>query len=663
MFKSSKKISYRRGGRLFSGLVAPSISAIVACGHIGSAMAEETVQQHPEVVVSASRVPLPAKEIGSAVTVITQEELKHRQVRIVSDVLRDVPGVAVSRSGPVGALTQVRIRGAEANQTLVLIDGIEVNNPAGESQFDFGNLLNAEVARIEVLRGPQSALYGSDAIGGVVNIVTKKPEAGFTVNGRGEAGSFATRDGLLNIGYGGERFYLSGTVDRFVTNGISAADENDGNSEADGYDNTTARIKAGLKPFDFLEIDAVGLLVDSDRDDDASAPVVNIIDSDDESESLQRYGLASAKLTLFDGAWEHIGRASYIDTDTDFFDGTGTRIFTAEGEKAKVDYQTNIFLSTPELAEADHTLTFAAEREREEQFTDSPFSEPNSVDVVNYGYVGEYRVGLWNRLFLSGSLRYDDNDDLFDNETTYRGTAAYLHEETGTRLHGSVGRGVKNPTLFELFGSSPTFTGNPDLTAEENFGWDAGVEQSLFGDRVLLDVTYFNNRIDDLIQGAGNTAINLPGTSEIQGVEITASTEPLPGLRLDVAYTFTDGEDADGAELIRRARHIASLNVNYAFEVSERPANVNLNVRYNGEQDDTVFDSFFPVQRRTVTLDNFTLVNLNASYEVYDGVELFARGENLLDDDHEEIFGFGSPGISGFAGIRIKLGPFANASN
>ena len=636
--------------------------AFLAAGQMpGPLMAEEPAQELPEIVVSASRIPLPADEIGSAVTVITEEELKQRQVRIVSDVLRDVPGLAINRTGGVGALTQIRIRGAEGNQTLVLIDGIEVNNPAAGSEFDFANLLNAEIERVEVLRGPQSALYGSDAIGGVINIVTKQPERGVTFTARGEGGSFNTQEGLLGLGYGGEHFYLSGSLNRFVTDGISAAERRNGNGEEDDYDNTTARVKLGFSPVEALEIETVGLLVDSDRDGDAFAAVVNATDSDDQSETLERYGQARAKLTLFDGAWEQVLRASYIDVDRDNFDGTGAKTFASRGEKDKLDYQSSFLFSTPDMAAAEHAVTFAVEREREEQLTDSSFTGRNNVEVENYGYVGEYRLALWDRFFLSGSGRFDDNDRLFDNEVTYRGTAAYLHEETGTRLHGSVGRGVKNPTLFELFGSTSTFTGNPDLEAEEAFGWDLGVEQSFLDDRLIVDVIYFNTGIEDLIQGAANTAVNLPGTSEIQGVEVTAFAEPLPGLQLNAAYTFTDGEDADGQELVRRARHIASFNANYAFELFQRAANVNLGIRYNGKQDDFVFDAAF--NRSTTTLDSFTLISLGLSYEVHDGVEIFARGENLLDDNHQEVFGFGTPGVAGFAGLRIKLGPFADAPN
>ena len=649
----------------------PSCLALIAalgCGQAGMAAAQEvtddaadaTVVTQPEVVVSASRVPVATQEVGSAVTVITAEELGQRQVRIVSDVLRDVPGVAVSRTGPVGALTQVRIRGAEGNQTLVVIDGIEVNNPAAFSEFDFANLLNADLERVEVLRGPQSALYGSDAIGGVVNVVSKRPEGGFSFLGRGEGGSFSTGNGLIDAGYGDDDFYAAATIDHFTTGGVSVADERNGNTEEDGYENTTMRAKGGVTLFnDMLELDAVGIRVDSSRDGDPSALVVGAIDGDGGSDTLQYYGLASAKLKLFDGAWEHIARASLVNVDTDFLDGAGNQTFSTKGERDKFDYQTNLFFSTPDIADAEHTLTFAAEREREDQRTGG--ANLNSVEIVNYGYVGEYRVGLWDRLFLSGSLRYDDNDDLFDNETTYRATAAYLHRETGTRLHGSVGRGVKNPTLFELFGFTPNFTGNPNLEPEKSFGWDAGIEQSFWDDRVLVDVTYFNNEIEDLIAGNGNTAINLEGKNEIQGVEVTAAAEPLQGLRLNIAYTFTDAEDANGDELVRRPKHVASFNANYAFDVYNRPANLNFGVRFSGKQDDTVFLGFGPGQTRTETLDSFTLVNIGASYEIFDGVSLFARGENLLDDNYQEVFGFGTPGIAGYAGVRVKFGPIGDA--
>lgn len=614
------------------------------------------VPLHPEVVVSASRVPLPAREAGSAVTVITGEQLEERQVRIISDVLRDIPGIAVSRSGTMGALTQVRIRGAEGNQTLVLIDGIEVNNPAGGSEFQFQNLLNAGISRIEVLRGPQSALWGSDAIGGVINITTSRPQPGWNFLARAEGGSFASTDGLTTLGYGGRSFYLSGTLNRFATEGISIADADSGNTEKDAYRNLTGRLKAGFTPAKNLEIELIGMRVASELDNDASAVVVNVVDGDTTSETRQTYGLAKAKLSTLDGAWEHVFRATYAKDASEFFDGAGDNTFSSHGTKVKFDYQTNFLFETADFAQAKHTITLAIEREKDTQFTDSGFSGPRTVSVENFGTVGEYRIALWDRLFLSAALRFDDNDPLFDDAVTWRTTAAYDVKPSGTRLHASVGSGAKNPTLFELFGFTPTFTGNPDLTPETALGFDFGVQQKLFGGRATIDATVFANWIEDLISGSGNSAINLPGTTETRGLELTLSARPYRNLRLDASYTFTETGDPNGISLVRRAKHIAAINGRYRFRIMDRPANFNLGLRYNGPQTDIVFNSFFPVETVTKKLGGYGLLNAGFAWQVTDRVRLFARGENLLDENYQEVFGFGAPGIAVFAGLRVALG-------
>lgn len=654
----------------FSGRSANDLDRLVSRAAIAAALllplmpsaaaAEEMIATVLEegIIVSANRTPTAAKEVGSAVTVITGEELEERQVRATSDALRTVPGVAVSRSGPIGQITQVRIRGAESNQTLVVIDGIEMNNPASTSEFYFNNLLTTGIGRIEVLRGPQSALYGSDAIGGVINVLTAEQEKGFTAATRAELGSFNTKNASSSLGYGADKFAITGRIERLLTDGISVADERNGNWEKDKYANTTAQLKARFTPIEALEFNLSGILIDSDSNLDASVPVVGAADNGERASSQQKYGMASGKLTLLDGAWDHTLRIGYSSDNTDFMDGASNVTFISDGTRVKYDYLTNYSFATPDVANANHTLSFGAEREREEMHTSSAFFGPNTVGIVNYGYSGEYRVSLWDSLFLSGSLRYDDNDDLFDDQVTWRGTAAYLFESTGTRLHSSIGRAVKNPTLFDLYGSTPGFTGNPNLEPEEGLGWDAGVEQSLLDDRLILDVTYFNNRIKNLITGSGNTAVNLPGTSRIDGIEFTASAEVVENLRLDASYTFTNGEDANGTELPRRARHIASLTGNYRFDVAGRPANINLGIQYNGSQQDTVFDSFFPVAMRTVTLDDYTLVNLGASYEVADGAELYVRGENLLNEKYQEIYGYGAPGASVYAGFKLKFGPY-----
>jgi len=620
----------------------------------------DNIPLHPEVVVSASRVPLPADESGSAVTVISGTQLEERQVRIVSDVLRDIPGIAVNRSGYTGSLTQIRIRGAEGNQTLVRIDDIEVNNPAAASEFQFQNLLSAGISRIEVLRGPQSALWGSDAIGGVINIVTKQPDPGWSLLAHFEGGSFETMDGLTYLGYGSERYYISGTINGFNTEGISIADKDAGNSEKDAYSNLTGRIKAGLKPSKFLEIDLVGMWVASELENDASTAVVNIVDGDTYSNTLQNYGLAKAKITTMDGAWEHFLKAAYAKDQSEYFDGDGDNTFSSHGTKVTFDYQTNLLFETPVVAKARHTVTLAAEIEKDEQFTDSGFSGPRNVSVKNTGYVGEYRVALWDRLFLSVGVRYDDNDTLFDDSISWRSTVANDVKSTGTRVHSSIGTGVKNPTLFELFGSTPTFTGNPDLTPESALGIDFGIEQKLFGGKASIDTTVFANWVEDLISGSGYSAVNLSGTSKTRGLELTLMAKPRRNIRLDASYTFTETQNPDGISLVRRAKHIASANGHYRFRVMDRPANINLGLRYNGPQTDTVFNSFWPVITETKKLGGYGLLNAGFTWQVTNQVQFFARGENLLDENYQEVYGYGAPGFAVFSGLRVILGGGSN---
>ena len=614
--------------------------------------AEEKSTILPDTVVTATFVPTAAEAVGSAVTVITGEQIAKSQSRIVSEILREVPGLAVNRSGTVGSFTQIRIRGAEGNHTLVRIDGIEVNDPSGGSEFDFGSLRAADIERIEVLRGPQSALYGSDAIGGVINIITKRGQGPATAHLDLESGSFRTGQVAAGVRGGRHGFHYSVGASGFTTEGISAAPKSEGNREADGNENRTVNIKFGVTPTDNLNIDFVGRYVNYTTETDlqpAVAGIIRTVDSDSKTRTIKRTGGARLTYSLFDGDWEHIigvsGHEELADATTN--DAT---TFEADGEKVRFHYQTNILFDTPSVANGEHGLTFLAEREDDAQFTLSAFGGTDR-EITNLGYVGEYRVGLWEQLFLTVAGRYDDND-IFKNATTYRLTAAYHQQDLGTRLHGSYGTGVKNPTLFELFGASANFRGNPNLTPESSTGWDSGIEQRLFADRLTIDATYFNNRITNLIQGSGTTSRNLNGTSKIQGLELTLDAEIVDGLELTGQYTYTDTKDTNGTDLVRRARHMASLNMNYSF-LDER-ADVNLGIDYNGAQKDIQFSNFFAT-RSTVTLDDFVLLNVAGSYKLTDNVKLTARLENLLDQDYQEVFGFDAPGIGGYFGVRTSF--------
>jgi vitamin B12 transporter len=627
-------------------------SALGRAQEEGSSTASAITRLDP-IVVTATRTETPLSQVGSALTVITAEELEQQQIRYVSDVLREVPGLAVNRSGGVGQFTQLRIRGAEGNHTLVLIDGIEVNDPSADSEFDFARLLAADIERIEILRGPQSVLYGSDAIGGVVNIITKRGRGRPTFTGSLEGGSFSTAQANASMSGSGAQYHFLLSGAGFHTDGISVASERRGNSEADRHENVTVFGKLGWSPLDFLALDFVGRYTGFRTEGDGFDFVTGLgafgaVDADTETRGEQLFGRAQAKLKLCADRWEHIFGLGYTEHDRDNF-VSGVKDSRFKGSKHKFDYQTNLYLATPELAESKHTLTFAFDAEWEAVVSRSAFIDIDR-DIETRSFAGQYQLSLFDRVFLSAGLRYDQND-LFADATTYRITAAYRHKESGTRLKGSYGTGVKNPTIFELFGFTQTFRGNPNLQAEEGRGWDIGIEQALFDGRLLLDVTYFDQRIDKLIVGAGQTALNLDGESRSYGVEVAVLLALLSGLDLRGTYTYMHTRDANGNELVRRPQHLGSVGVNYRF-LADR-ANVTLGVIYNGRQSDFAFDAFF--NRSIVRLGAYTLVNLAASYQVTRNVQLFGRLENLLDDHYEEVFTFGAPGRAGYAGVRVRF--------
>ena len=600
----------------------------------------------PETVVTATRTKTPIRQIGSAITVVTGEELERRQVRFVSDGLRQVPGVAVNKTSGFGSSTDVRLRGAEANQTLVLIDGVKVNDPALSSQFNFGNLLTSDIDRIEVLRGPQSVLYGSDAIGGVVNVITKRGEADPTVRASAEYGSFDTFLSSANLSGGSKAYDYSIGGSFLDTDGISSAAESNGNTEKDGNRNKTVQGRFGVRPSDAVELNFSGRWQRARVDTDAFTTIAE--DDASFTNSTERFGRAEAKFFLLDKRWEHIFAGSLFDNKLES-DGGAFGASSTHGDRQTLQYQTNFSVDTPAVADAAHTFSFGIDDDQERVRTNSAFSTVDQTLKTTSVY-GLYQIGLWDRLFLTGGGRHDSND-FFADSTTYRGTAALLFPETNSKLHASGGSAVKNPTVFELFGFASNFVGNPDLRPESSVGFDVGLEQSFLGGKLVGDVTYFHNRIDDLILGFGNTAVNQEGATKIHGIELSGHAEVMDGLTLGASYTWMTTRDADGNELVRRPKHAASVTANYAF-LEKKRANINVALIFNGQQKDVAFGP-----TRQVVLDDYLLLNVAGSYRINDYVEVFARGENLLDQEYQEVFSFGTPGIAAFGGLRIRFEP------
>ncbi|MFT3728828.1 MAG: TonB-dependent receptor [Terricaulis sp.] len=596
--------------------------------------------QDEEIIVTGTRADggIVRDQLGGSVTVLSSQDMRDRQVQIVSDVLRDVPGAAVNRTGPVGGVTQVRLRGAEGNHTLVMIDGMDVSDPYFQ-EFDFTTLINDDVSRVEVLRGQQSALYGSDAIGGVVQYFTATGAEAPGVRGHVEYGSFNTAEGSLRVAgaNGGFDYALSGDI--YSTDGVPSAPDGD---RALRFDSTTAAARLGYRVNDALSVSGVFRAVRSQGqyNTDTDAQGLQIDSPNTFYENDANYGLVRADLVL-----GNISQALTVQgVDSQRFDNTPSfgGNSSSNGNRVKASYVASMNFGSADFRQ---TLTGAVDYRRDEFHTNA-ISE-HVIETT--GAVLEYD-GVLNQHFAFGAAARFDHNQRSDDDATYRVQASYAFD-SGTRIRGAAASGIKNPTMTELFGFGFGFLANPDLKPEKSQGWELGVEQQVFGGAGLVGVTYFDNTLHDEITSVGfapASAINLTTDSKEKGVELFLEAQLSPNWSVDFAYTYLDAKQ-NGVEEVRRAPNIASLNVDWRSLDSRFGAN--LNIRYNGEQRDNQF-LFVPPFVQPVTLDEFTLVNIGADWKLTDKIDLYGRVENALDEDYQEVFGYATAGRAAYVGLR-----------
>lgn len=604
----------------------------------------QQVTELPEIVIESSQlggVEAKAEASGAAYSVITSQQIKDRQYRHAADALRAIPGLHLDSSGSSGSVTALRIRGAESNHTKVLIDGVTVNS-VSDGGFDFSTLLATDIERIEVLRGPQSGIYGGNALSGVVNIITRKGGGAPSVSATFEGGSRGTYQASGNLSTGGDNGYVSLSGALRETEGFNIASVG---NEKDGSRQATFFARGGYEFSPVFRVDGMLRHQQNKTDIDEDNNYDNLLEdvSGANNERQQNLGHLTGTLKLFDGAWLQKFHGEFLDDDFDSLTSASVAGFNYSN-RSKFSYLSQFNFGSNGI---NHTLSGLIDHTNERLTSSNIAGERKRQQT---GYVAEYRLDIMEQFYLSGNVRYDDNDS-FENETTYKIGASYRQREFDTRFHVSYGRGIQDPTLIELYGYFGNFNANPNLVPEESIGWDVGIEKGFFDHRFVVDVTYFQadltNEISADYSVFPNTPINLDGESERKGVEVSLTARPTDNLTLTGSYTYTDARQPNDTLELRRPRHSASANITYLF--LDGKARLNLEAIYRADVMD-IGENY-----ATTKGDDYTLVNLAASYQLSESMEVFARAENLFDEDYQEVRGFNTAPLSVYAGVRIKL--------
>ena len=633
-----------------------SYRSILSFGLLAASFVPAFAQTGPDVVVSATRLATPAEEVASTVTTVTGEEIQRRQLRTMADVLRTVPGLYVAQSGGMGKSARVFMRGTESRHTLVLIDGIEIQDPSSpDGAFEFQHMTTDDVERVEILRGPQSTLYGSDAIGGVINIITRRGKGPASVSAAAEAGSFGTFNQRAGVAGSSGRYDYAFNLSHLRSDGISITPKRlrpaGAANETDGYDNTTLSAKLGAALAENLDVTLVTRYAATRSDLDVSAE-----DPNSRERTRQFFGRGEARLSLFEGRFDQrfgVGFTRYDRTDTDRADSLSAAFSDASNtsDKLKLDWQGDIYLTE------NHVLTAGLETEQESAKSASDFSSgfssrTDSSARNNAGLV-QIKSAFGDRLFATLGARIDDHEN-FGSTVTWRVAPAYLHRETDTKLKATYGTGFRAPTLFQLYGRSffggfGIFAGNPNLQPEESRGWDAGIEQGLFGRRLTVGSTYFRTDIDNLIDyNASFSSLVNRSAAHIHGVESFARFAATGDVTLRLDHTFAIAENGEtGGLLRRRPKHKVAATADW--RITEQAA-IAVTALFVGERVDA--DAVTFADKR---MPGYVTANLGGAYEVAPGWTVFGRIENLLDRDYEDPDGFQRPGIAGFAGVRVRF--------
>jgi vitamin B12 transporter len=648
----------RSNGRTRHLYVVTVAALFIGCGGENTvAQQSGAIEQLPDIVVTADRVAEPIERTGSAITLVRSADIAASSPVSLVDALRTVPGLDVSEAGGPAGTTSVRLRGANPNQTLVMIDGVRVNDPgAASGDYDFSMVPVGTIERVEVLRGPQSALYGSDAIGGVINIITRKGKGPDRVELQTEAGSYGTvtTSGSLTASQGPWSYAVTGAAQRsdgFSRYGhrIPSIETQFPNLESDGFERWAGSARLGYDEGDGrrFEIGALGSRTRADYD--AATGTF----PDTPSEATRKFGQMWARGAVDIGNLTHNLHLFANRSERSFDEVTyktntlpqnTTRTLTDYvGDRVGGEYQANLRM------DALGSLIVGARGEQEtadvssERLLPTPLARTASIagEQVTRSLFALWQLPLGERLTVTAGGRVDDVADV-DRFETWRTTLAYALPETGTKLRASAGTGGKAPTLYQLY--APTY-GNTSLKSEESFGWDAGVDQRLFGGRMTVSLTGFGNQLQNLIDydSVAKRYFNV-ARAETSGLEVGADAVVWPDwVTLKLAYTYLRAKDVDtGLTLQRRPEHSGRVSLAFTptadWLIEPRLYLVSERFSASGEKS---------------RLDPYARLDLYTSYRLDENRRVFLRLENITDVRYQEVLNYGTTGFAGYAGFNL----------
>lgn len=619
---------------------------------------EQNVEKLSNLIVTAGFQPFDSNQFGGTTTVITAADIAVMQATYLSDILRQVPGFSLNQSGGPGTQTQLRVRGAEANHTLVLVDGVRQNDATASDEFLFNYGLLDHVERIEIVRGPQSSIWGTDAVSAVINIITKQANDD-TLNADLELGSFDTKRLAVNAGRNQENWFLNAGVNALDSAGSNISRQG---NEADGFENMSAHLKWGFNATESMDLSLALRHSDAMNEYDGTDFVSTglPIDADLWTERNQSTAQVAVNFSPVDSNWHTQFQYSWMQTEAEnFIHGLGQ----ASATDSNTD-EVRLNSSYQFGQQNNQTLSMALDH-RQIDFSQSgeatSFGDPNQhQDYSVTGMALEYRHQLNQKFNWHVSGRLDDFNR-FEDVSNFNLAANYLINEDW-RVRASFGTGSKAPSFIERFGYFPAnFVGNPNLEPEESDAYELALRKSW--QNTQLELVYFNqdlsHEIDGFVYDVNSglfTAANKTGSSKRDGFELVWSGLITENLDYNFNYTYTDATEsnAEGQQIqeIRRPKNLANLNLNYQF--ADNRANLHGRINHVGTQYDVFYDPI-TYASSNVKLDAYTTVDLTFTWDLNEQWQTYLKGQNIFDEDYEEVLGYARPGAAYSIGVKASF--------